>query len=162
MLPYVLDLKQQYEHVDSSTLGLIARVICHFRQHCLIYSLLRCQLHLDLHFSDNPFLGPENPQIISSVVELVSSWLSLGSPPLQTIKRAYRFQVRHAINTLFEVVLVCCQPRNCPPTGVLDHPIIKQYNLLSHSREVINYYSKDADAMLDFGEKWNSICLCLG
>ena len=158
LLPLVLEQKQQFETRNVDAVGPVARVICHFREHCLLYSMLRHQLYLDLRRDDVPFLAPQSAPIFPSLVELVSGWLSRENGAAQMIKRVYRFYLTHAIKTLFEVVLVCGMPRNCLPNGLKDHPIIQQFHLLSYCDKVVRRCSGDKDEVLSLGESWKVIC----
>ena len=157
-----MEEKQSFETNYRDNLGPVTRAICHLRQYCMIYVLQRHQLHLDLFVPEIPILNQETTQILVSVLEIISSWLSCKSLAAQILQGAYRFQVKHAINSLFLIVVKCCEDRNCPTTGARDHPIIRQYNLLYYCNEIIGRCSKDPDAMKELGNKWNKICTHLG
>jgi hypothetical protein len=149
MLPSIMEWKYKYETQHRNSLSPVAQVVTQLRLHFLIYSVLRSKLFSDLHYSNDPFIGEEKTQILQSVVGMVSSWVSPGSQIVQIIHGAYRYQLIHAIKTLFEVVAVCYERKN--------HLVIEQYDLLSYCKEVVNRCSRYPDGMKQFEVSWRKI-----
>src|SRR5437762_732620 len=139
----VLSLIENWRNkYETQNLSPNAHIVTQLRLHFLIYSVLRSKLFADLHCSDERFIGEKKNQILPSIVWLVSSWLSPASQIVRVIHGAYRYQLNHAIKTLFEVVAVCYDHKN--------HIVIEEYNLLFYCREVVKYCSRDSDGMRQF------------
>lgn len=153
ILPLIMKWKHNYETQLRNALAPVTQVLTELRLHCLIFSVLRAKLYLDLHHSNEPFIGEEKTQILPSVVWMVSNWVSPGSQFVQIIHTAYRYQLKFAIKTLFEVVAVCYERGN--------HVTVEKYGLMDYCEEVVSRCSKYPGVMKQFEVNWRKICLHL-